>query len=218
MSSDLSLALLWLLQIVMAIGLLALARQVGLLHLRVSPTGAGRLDRGPAIGEIFDGLPALTSLGGNVYRLPASKPTLVFFASSHCSLCGNVLGGVRRLSRVDRRNQFLIAVDETEEGLDYVRQYGWSDAVPANQLTMLDSGARPFACLLDSDGRVIGAGVVNTLEQTEELLSRAELTRAEVGHALSREEREAELAVDRRGEGNGIASPIHIIATGKGES
>lgn len=55
---------LWLLVIVLAVVVLALARQVGILHERVAPAGALQPTEGPKVGEVTEPM-ELEDLSGN---------------------------------------------------------------------------------------------------------------------------------------------------------
>ncbi len=55
---------LWVLVIVLALIVLALARQVGILHERDAPAGALLPTSGPKVGEVTEAM-TLSDLGGN---------------------------------------------------------------------------------------------------------------------------------------------------------
>ena len=68
-------ALQWLVLIGLGVAGLALARQVGVLHVRVAPAGALDANRGPAIGDKAPVTP-VTTLEGRPYLIggPAQGP------------------------------------------------------------------------------------------------------------------------------------------------
>jgi methylamine dehydrogenase accessory protein MauD len=174
--SDVSYVILWTLQVVMAVAILSLARQVGLLHLRVRPLGAGSPERGPKPGQVVD-FDHLTSLLGREVRLSESRrSTLLVFASQTCSVCRGVMPGVQRLATTEAdRMAVLVAIDDASEaGLEYLRSYGFDDGIPSAQVRSVDAGHRPFAALLAPDQTVLAIGIVNTLEQLEELIAAGE--------------------------------------------
>src|SRR3981081_3437281 len=85
--------LLWVLVLSMALMMLALLRQVGVLHERIAPMGALTLDPGPKEGEaapLFEvkdlrrGAPL--KIGG-----PRGRSTLLFFLSPTCPVCQNMV-------------------------------------------------------------------------------------------------------------------------------
>jgi methylamine dehydrogenase accessory protein MauD len=176
--SALSYFTLWILQIVMGFGLLAVLRQVGLLHLRLRPLGPMSKEEGPALGTVveLERILPLESLRSKPITLSSDvRYLLILFVSPSCSVCRHVLPGFPKLAKTERRLwQMLAAVDnEAGAALRYLNQYEISDGVDAASLSLLDPGSRPFAVALESSGAVVGAGVVNTLEQLEILLDRS---------------------------------------------
>lgn len=79
--------LLWCLVIVLALVVLALARQVGILHERVAPAGALMPTSGPKVGELTRP-EALRDLEGREVRVGGSaadgRATLVLWISPTC--------------------------------------------------------------------------------------------------------------------------------------
>lgn len=180
---------LWVLLAVVALGMIALARQVGLLHLRVKPLGAGGVEGGPPVGSVVT-IPELTSLRSRrVAVVDENRIGLVLFVSSTCGLCKAALAGAARLGRVESKLLLTVAVDDdSHAGLQYLEQYGFRDGIAASEIAILDSGNRPYAVALTHEGVVLASGAVNTLDQLEALVDLARERRAEV----SDEEREIE--------------------------
>jgi methylamine dehydrogenase accessory protein MauD len=168
---------LWILQIATIIVVVGLARQVGLLHLRLPPQGAGGIEDGPQVGAQLE-LPPTESLSGN--ELPILVPghlSVVMLASPSCGACGPTMDAVRRLRDAEPQVHFVVAVDgDPGQGLKYTADYGITDALACASLGHLNSNARPFATILSDDGTVLAAGVPNTLEQLEMLLGLARQT------------------------------------------
>jgi methylamine dehydrogenase accessory protein MauD len=185
--------ILWSLQIATILVVVALARQVGLLHLRLRPLGAGRTEDGPPIGARFD-LSSAASLGGG--QIPVVVPgylSLITFVNPGCSTCSPTLDAVKRLHAVEGEVRFIVAVDgEERQGIKYVEGYGLMNVVGSGSIGVLDSHSRPFVVVLRHDGTVLATGVPNTLEQLEVLL-------AEARHTTS--------VADRSGETGGRSSP-----------
>ena len=81
---------LWVLVVVLALIVLALARQVGILHERVAPAGALMPTSGPKVGELTEAM-TLTDLGGNEVIIggvnPSGDATFVMFISPTCPVC-----------------------------------------------------------------------------------------------------------------------------------
>jgi hypothetical protein len=161
---------LWVLLAIVALAVIALARQVGLLTLRVRPVGSGWMEEGPALGQVVT-IPGVSTLRGRRARVLSERHIgIVLFVSTSCGLCKPVLAGAARLQLVESDLIFTVAVDaDGEAGLEYLEKHGFADGVAASDLPMLDSGNRPFAVAVNSQGVVLAAGAVNTLDQLEGL-------------------------------------------------
>jgi len=185
--------ILWCLQIATIVVVVALARQVGLLHLRLRPLGAGRTEDGPPIGARFDLSPAASLGGGQIPVVVSGYLSLITFVNPGCSTCSPTLDAVKRLRAVEGKVRFIVAVDgEERPGIKYVHSYGLMNVVGSGSIAVLDSYFRPFVVVLRDDGMVLATGVPNTLEQLEVLL-------AEARHMTS--------VADRSGEPGGHSSP-----------
>lgn len=86
--------------VVLALVLLALVRQIGVLHQRVAPAGALMLAQGPRVGEAAPALEA-TDLDGRRHALdgadPQGRQRLLFFLSPTCPVCKSLLPALRVL-------------------------------------------------------------------------------------------------------------------------
>jgi methylamine dehydrogenase accessory protein MauD len=191
----LSFVALWILQVAVVVVVFGLARQVGLLHLRLRPVGPGAVEDGPPIGSHVESA-TFSSLLSRPVSLPHpnTELTLLVFASPRCSLCGPVLEGLKRLSAVESSFQCVPIVDDDGNlGLSYLVKYGFPDGLAANELTTISVQSRPFGLVLDREGEVLSSGITNTLEQLEELVFQAK-------HALRAEEDTVEEVTDQESE------------------
>jgi hypothetical protein len=175
--TSVSYILLWIVQAATVVAVVALARQVGLLHLRLRPYGEGSSESGPPIGVTMS-LGMLPTLGGSAVAFTTPNELSAYiFVNVGCSLCGPVLRGADALGRIEHGVRFLAAVDQgNPEGLKYVRKYGFGDALDSKTCIVLAAENRPFVTCVTSEGRVVASGVVNTLEQLEEFVARAQST------------------------------------------
>lgn len=142
----------------LGVAVLALAREVGMLRLRLGPGSALEIpEEGPELG----------SRSGVVERFSISPETefcLAVFSSEGCPACASLSPAVRSLGS----DPVLSA-----EVFDEVRDADvWRD---------LDVPGSPFAVALDRDGIVLAKGTFNNLAQLESVLGAAERRRA--GHA-----------------------------------
>ena len=145
---------LWLLVVVLCIVVVALARQVGTLHLRLGPRGALEIDdEGPPIGEPLPSMSAASAGGSPVVLGGAGRPRLVLFASATCVVCREVAPGIPAAAAAGRLDPVVVHDPAAERALD----------VPGN----------PFVVVLDEHGVVRAKGTVNNLEQVEGLVDTA---------------------------------------------
>lgn len=170
-------AVLWVLVLVLTGVVLALVRQVGVLHERIAPAGALMLNRGPAVGEPAPQLD-VADLEGHAHQLGRARPdgrsTLLLFVSPSCPVCKSLLPAVKS-SRKDERGwmDVILASDgDAREQREFVRAQGL-DGIPyvvsaalglAYQVSRL-----PFAALLDEHGILRARGLVNSREHLESL-------------------------------------------------
>ena len=179
-------ALLWVLVIVLAIMVFALARQVGILFERVAPMGALMTDSGPKVGEAvrrFD----LTALDGAQVAIGAAqgRAKLVFFLSPTCPVCKKLLPIVKSISVAERAwlDVVLASDGDATEHRAFVadRALGEFPYVLSSDLGLAFRVSRlPYAVLLDEAGIVKAKGLVNNREQLESLFNARELGVASV--------------------------------------
>ena len=139
----------------LAVAVLALAREVGMLRLRVGSTGALEvIGEGPELGG-----PAPELLA----RIPLdrARTVLAVFTSEGCQMCHSLEPAVESLARESE-----VAVGVFDEVADAAL---WrSLAIPGS----------PFAIALDRNGRVLAKGTFNNLAQLESVIATAERRRA----------------------------------------
>jgi methylamine dehydrogenase accessory protein MauD len=187
---------LWVLVLVMAGILLALVRQVGVLHERIAPMGALTLDKGPKEGETaprFD----LLDLGGRAVRIggedPTHKSTLLFFLSPTCPVCKKMLPILRSAARSEAGwLDIVLASDgEREEHERFVERadLGQFPYVLSRELGVTYRvGRLPYAVLIDDAGVVRAKGLINTREHLESLIEAKERGIASVQEYLRAEQ------------------------------
>ena len=168
---------LWVLVLVLSIVVLALARQLGVLHERIAPAGALMLNRGLTVGAPGPVL-ELADLEGHSHRVGSARAdgrsTLLLFVSPSCPVCKSVLAAVKS-SASDERSwmDVILASDgDRSEQLEFVRAQGL-DGIPyivSSALGLAYQVSRlPFAALLDEQGILRARGLVNSREHLESL-------------------------------------------------
>ena len=141
----------WLLVLVLAVVIVALARQVGTLHLRLGPRGALEVDtEGPALGDAVPPSPAITASGERVLVGGPGPNRLVLFSSPTCPICEEVAPGMPAAASAARMVPMVLHDPDLERSYD----------VPGT----------PFLLILDELGIVRAKGTVNNLEQVEGLV------------------------------------------------
>lgn len=168
---------LWVLMVALAAVVLALTRQLGVLHERIAPAGALMLNRGLTVGEPAP-LLEVTDLAGRAVTIGAprddGRSTLLLFVSPTCPVCKTLLPAVLS-SRKDERGwlDVLLASDgDLAQQRAFVRDQRL-EAVPyivSGALGLaFQVGRLPFGALLDEHGIVRARGLVNSREHLESL-------------------------------------------------
>jgi methylamine dehydrogenase accessory protein MauD len=170
-------AVLWCVVIVLALVVLALARQVGVLHERVAPAGALMPTSGPKVGERTQ--PAtLRALAGTDITVggvsPDRRATLVLWISPTCPLCRGLVPTAVSMARAEGlRLVFASDGDSLEQHQAYVRDLGIEEFpyVVSQAFGISHAVSKlPFAILVDADGVLRSKGLVNTREHLESLV------------------------------------------------
>ena len=188
-----SYAALWALVIVLGVLVVALARQVGTLHLRMGPRGALELDEeGPPLGETPQPVAATDLDGREVWIGGPGEGQLVVFVSPGCPVCREVLPGVPAAARAGRLEPVVVTDAEEPEAVATYARAGVGAPVVAGPGLGERYGVpgTPYAIVIDPSGAVRAKGTVNNLEQVEGLVDTA-LRRVEEGiHANGGKETE----------------------------
>ena len=171
--------ILWVLVIVLALVVLALARQVGILHERVAPAGALQPTEGPKVGELTEAM-QLEDLNGDPVTIGGVNAgglvTFVLFISPTCPVCKSLVPTAKSLAkRESARMRLLFASDgdKREQHLAYVQDLQLDDYpyVLSEALGMAYHVSKlPFALLIGADGSLQSKGLVNTREHLESLV------------------------------------------------
>jgi hypothetical protein len=140
----------------LAVAVLALAREVGILRLRLGPAGALEIaEEGPPVFTH-------TALIARFRLDPEAALALAVFTSDGCHVCRSLEPAIRVLAGDPR-----VAVETFEELGD------------AEVWAELEIPGSPFAVALDREGIVLSKGTFNNLAQLESVLATAERRRAE---------------------------------------
>lgn len=175
---------LWALVIVLAVMVVALARQLGTLHLRLGPRGALEMDdEGPALGEAPPPGVAQTLEGPVLDIGGPGLAQLLLFVSPGCMVCEQVTPSVRAVARMGELTPYVLTdLDIIEARSAYARKDLGAPVASARELTRSwDIPGTPYVVVLDDMGVVRAKGTVNNLEQMEGLVATAKRRIGESG-------------------------------------
>ena len=169
-------AILWCLVIALVVVVVALARQVGILHERVAPAGALMPTNGPKVGELT-AAQVYTDLQGAAVTIGGASAegtaTLVLWVSPTCPVCRMLLPTAVSLAKRERLRLVLASDGENiAQHRAYVADLAL-DSCPyiVSQALGMDYAVSklPFAVLIGIDGVLASKGLVNTREHLESL-------------------------------------------------
>lgn len=167
---------LWILVGMLCIVVVALARQIGTLHLRLGPRGALEMDdEGPALGE---GRPPIEGpdLEGNVVTVGGrGAEQFLLFVSPGCMVCEQVMPSIGAVGEATgKRPLVLTDLDETETRLAFQHKRVAAPIIASSEsFRTYEVPGTPYVVVLDAHGVVQAKGTVNNLEQMEGLIDTA---------------------------------------------
>ena len=199
--------LLWVLVVVLSLIVLALARQVGILHERVAPAGALQPTEGPKVGELTKAM-ALASLDGRSVTVGGAqgsgKSTFVLFISPTCPVCKSLVPTAKSLAKSERNRLELVFAsdgDKLEQHQAYARDLKLETFpyVLSQKLGMnFEVSKLPFAVLIGADGTLQSKGLVNTREHLESLIEAMDTGIATLQDYVGRAQQDADHSVKEK--------------------
>ena len=175
-SAMVSQMLLWIVVILQGVTILALARQIGVLHDRVAPAGALIHGAGPGVGEQSPRL-EVHALAGNAItvggKLAAGKALLMLFVSSTCPICKKLIPIAKNFARSERLDVLFVGDADPAEQRTLIAQFELDEHCFVNgpevgMTYRIDK--LPYAVLLDDAGMIAAKGLVNSREHFESLI------------------------------------------------
>jgi methylamine dehydrogenase accessory protein MauD len=167
-----SYVVLWLLVLALCAVVVALARQIGLLHLRLGPRGALEIDdEGPVIGEPPPAAFARNADAEVSLAAPGHR-RLVLFVSPGCTLCRQLLPGLGPVASAAGYSAYAVSdldLGETQRAFAGARADAPVLSGPEVPATWNVPGT-PFVVAVDETGVVRAKGTPNNLEQLEGLV------------------------------------------------
>jgi methylamine dehydrogenase accessory protein MauD len=188
---------LWIVVVALLVVVLALLRQVGVLHERIAPVGALVVGKGPTLGEAAP-LLDLADIDGRPVRIGGARAdghgTLLLFVSPTCPVCKTLMPAVRSSRAAERGWLDLVLAsdgDTPEAHHRYVHEHGLATVpyVISTPLGMSYQVSRlPQAYLIDAQGVLRARGLVNSREHLESLFEAQRLGVTSLQEYFARED------------------------------
>lgn len=170
-------AVLWVLVLGLAVVVLALVRQLGVLHERISPVGALMLAKGLKVGELAPAVP-VSDLAGQPLTIGGARADgrslLLMFVSPTCPVCKALLPVLKSSRRSEQAAVDIVLASDgelaaqqafvQEQGLGVFRYVVSAPLGISYQVSRL-----PYAVLIDADGVLRARGIINSREHLESL-------------------------------------------------
>ena len=170
---------LWIAVLALSAVVLALIRQIGVLHERIAPMGALTMDKGPKVGdqspvfELIDLAERPLTLGS---RRDDLRSHILMFVSPTCPVCKKLLPIVKSVvaAEADWLDLVFTSDGEPSEQAAFIRKYQLKQYpfVLSSELGMTYRVSKlPYAVLIDGEGIVRAKGLVNTREHLESIVA-----------------------------------------------
>jgi len=169
----------WVVILGLGLALLALARQVGVLHMRVAPAGALMTGKGPMVGEAAPVMEAVT-LDGAALTIgkPRAGKQLLLFVSPQCPLCKDLIPIAKNFARTEKLDIVFVGDDQESEQRAMIARLDM-DGLPFVNSSIIGRAYQvdrlPHAALIGEDGRLLSKGLVNSREHLESMITAHEL-------------------------------------------
>ncbi len=172
---------LWILVVVLAVIVLGLVRQLGLIHLRIGEEESGLLktQEGLELGVSAPDFEATDIVGQTKISLAGlrKRPSILVFVSQSCPACQELMPHITEFQKSQNGNVDLILFNRApiQNSLELVKNYGLTFPVIADDTGVIfkkyEIQATPFVYHVDKSGVVKQRGVVNSSEGLEALLN-----------------------------------------------
>lgn len=190
----------WIGLIGLAVLLLGIARQVGVLHQRMGPTGALMLSKELKVGERSPEFPLLGLDGRQVLvgaPDPQGRSSLVAFVSPDCPVCASLLPTIKRIAAEEGAKMKIVFASDGDPEVHrrYVGEKGLQEfpyVLSAELGRSFGIGRLPYAVIIDAAGVIRSQGLVNNREHLESLLEANRLGVASIQEYLAKRAAQAE--------------------------
>jgi len=168
----------WVVILGLGLALLALARQVGVLHVRLAPAGALLSGKGPVVGEAAPVLDALTMEGASIAIGKPGLKQLLLFVSPHCPLCKELIPIAKNFAKTEKLDIIFVGDDDPDEQRAMIARLGMASLPFVNSSIVgrtFHVDRLPHAVLISADGTLLSKGLVNSREHLESLITAHEM-------------------------------------------
>lgn len=185
--------LLWSGLVVLTVLVLALARQVGVLHERIAPAGALAMNSVLKVGEKAPHI-IEQAIDGRRVEIGNAKSvsTLVFFLSPECPICKTLLPALKSALRAERSwLECVLASDglSPEIHREFIQTHSleaWPYVISESLGRKFGVSKLPYAVLVDEAGVMRSLGMVNSREHMESLFVAKETGIASIQDYMSK--------------------------------
>jgi methylamine dehydrogenase accessory protein MauD len=169
----------WIVILGLGLALLALARQIGVLHVRLAPAGALLSGKGPVVGEPAPVLDAVSLDGASIaIGKPQTRNQLLLFVSPHCPLCKDLIPIAKNFAKTEKLGIVFVGDDDEGEQRAMIARLDMGGVPFVNSSIVGRSfhvDRLPHAALIGADGTLISKGLVNSREHLESLITAHEM-------------------------------------------
>jgi methylamine dehydrogenase accessory protein MauD len=169
----------WIVILGLGLALLALARQVGVLHVRLAPAGALLTGKGPVVGEAAPVLDVATIDGAPLAIGKArARMQLLLFVSPHCPLCKDLIPIAKNFARAEKLDIVFVGDDALDEQRAMIARLDMAGLPFVNGSIVgrtFHVDRLPHAVLIGDNGTLLSKGLVNSREHLESLVTAHEL-------------------------------------------
>ncbi|MBI3468105.1 MAG: hypothetical protein HY000_34295 [Planctomycetes bacterium] len=170
---------LWALVLVQSVLILAMLRQIGVLHLRIAPAGARILSFGPEIGDPVSPV-TLQDMENPADELRVcgtmDSDLFLLFVTPTCAVCTSLMPAIKPLMRQSNGDLRwgIVAFGGRARCAEFRHRYHLGEVLFAyapeirNQYKI---AATPYALLIARDGHLISKGLVNHMEHLESIVA-----------------------------------------------
>ena len=166
----------WVVILGLGLALFAVARQVGVLHMRVAPAGALTPAKGPAAGELAPRIEATAMDGSRRViggALEKGKKQLLLFVSPHCPICKELIPVAKNFARREDLGIVFMGDDDAGELQTMMTRMAIEPRSLVNSSTagrLYHIDKLPNAVLIGEGGKILSKGLVNSREHLESLI------------------------------------------------